>query len=147
MVTKKNKQSNGRTFTLLFDDLPKELRGKYAWTYAAIYRYSKMREGKCRAAQPKLAKAARISLSTYKRAVKWLIEKEYIEDLTPENKASCHTLVINDWKFDPDQDYSPEDNDIQNERVSKKPSSKKDEDNSSQEEDAPWDEPWDNDDK
>jgi hypothetical protein len=103
MATRKNNQYDGKNFTMLFDDFPEELKDSIAWTYAVINRHCLMREGICRASQSTMAKEARITRGKFRRAQNYLIQNGYVIDRTPDKKASCHTLEINQWKADSNQ--------------------------------------------
>jgi len=82
------------TFTPLFDHLVEQHGIIPASVYGIVFRYSKMKDGVCRASLSTLADRLHLSTRTILRALKLLVNSGYLADLTPRLRNSPHEYTV-----------------------------------------------------
>lgn len=77
-------------YTPVFDEVTEETDPLASLVYGFIWRMEKLRQGICTAAKSTMAKKLGVSVRTIERKLDLLIEKNWIEDATPQKKHQTH---------------------------------------------------------
>jgi DNA-binding MarR family transcriptional regulator len=81
-------------FSPIFDEISRELGRSAASVYGVVWRHCQMRDGVCRASLRRLAGLLGCSQSTVKRQLRLLVEKGFLEDITPGYRNRPHYYCV-----------------------------------------------------
>jgi predicted transcriptional regulator len=80
-------------FTPIIDGVLRDTDLETAIVFGAMWRYCQMKSGECYASLQKIAYRSGLSYKTVQRRVKILVQKGYLQDMTPHLRYSPHTYI------------------------------------------------------